>query len=53
MHVCLGALDVVVQVIPEELDVRDGGRRGCGVGEVAGEQHEGHVACIIGVSEVW
>ena len=37
VHVRLGALDVVVQVVSEQLDVRDR-RRGGLRGEVAGEQ---------------
>jgi hypothetical protein len=38
VHVRLGALDVVVQIIAEELDAVDGGQGLGGVGEVSGEE---------------
>lgn len=46
MHVRFGAFDVIVQIISEQLDVGDGGRRHIQVGEVSGEQHERHVTDI-------
>ena len=47
MHVCLGALDVVVQVVAEVLDVADGPVRDLGIGEVSREEDEGHVADVV------
>jgi hypothetical protein len=37
MHVSFGALDVIVQVIAEKLNMGDGGRRHIRLGEVSGE----------------
>jgi len=37
MHVSFGTLDVIVQIIAEKLDMRDGGRCHIWVGEVSGE----------------
>ena len=52
VHVRLGALDVVVQVVAEVLDVAD--RRGgdVGLGEVPGEEDEGDVADVVRLDEV-
>ena len=48
MHVRLGALDVVMEVVAEELDVRDRLRGDVRVREVAGEEDEGDVADVLG-----
>lgn len=53
MHVCLGAFDVIVQIIAEQLNMGDGGRCHIWVGEVSGEQHERHVANVLGRFESW
>jgi len=50
VHIRFGALDVVVQVVAEELDVRDGAGRG-ERGEVPREEHEGDVADLIRVAQ--
>jgi hypothetical protein len=42
---------MVMKVIAEQLDVRDGSSRNIGVGEVARKENKGHVADIIRVSE--
>lgn len=50
MHVRLGTLDVIVQIVAEELDVGDGRR--CNTGcEVSGEQDERHIASIFRVPQ--
>jgi hypothetical protein len=53
MHVCLGALDMIVQVIPEELDMGDSTRCDRTVREVAGEEDESNVANILAVTQAW
>jgi len=42
---------MIMKVIAEQLDVRDGSSRNIGVGEVARKENKGHVADIIRVSE--
>jgi hypothetical protein len=42
---------MIMKVIAEQLDVRDGSSRNIGVGEVAREENKGHVADVIRVSE--
>jgi len=42
---------MIMEVIAEQLDVRDGPSRNIGVGEVARKENKGHVADIIRVSE--
>ena len=51
VHVRLGALDVVVQVVAEVLDVADRCVCDVGVGEVAREEDEGHVADVVCLDE--
>jgi hypothetical protein len=51
MHVCLGALDMIVQVIPEKLDMRYSSRCDRGVNEVAGEEHESNVTNIFAIAQ--
>ena len=46
MHVSFGTLDVIVQVITEQLNVGDGGRRHIRVGEMPREQHKRDVTDI-------
>lgn len=53
MHVCLGALDMIVQVIPEELDMGYSTRCDRTVREVAGEEDESNVADILAVAQAW
>ena len=48
VHVRLRALDVVVEVVAEELDVRDRLRGNVRVREVAREEDEGDVADVLG-----
>ena len=49
VHIRLGALDVIVKVVAEELDVRDRARRDERVRKVAREEHERHVADVLRV----
>src|ERR1700733_849240 len=42
---------MIMEVMAEHLDVRDGPSRNIGVGEVARKENKGHVADIIRVSE--
>ena len=51
LHIRFRTLDVIVKVVAEELDMRDGSGRDVGVGEVAREEDKGHVANFIRVSE--
>ena len=44
---------MVVQVVAEELNVRDRGVCDERIGEVAREQNEGHVANVVTGIEVW
>jgi hypothetical protein len=53
MHVCLGALDMIVQVIPEELDMGYSTRCDRTVREVTGEEDESNVADILAVTQAW
>lgn len=46
VHVRLRTFDVVVQVVPEQLDVRDGSGRYGRVREVAGEEDKGNIADV-------
>lgn len=47
MHVCLGALDVVMKVVTEQLDVRDGGGCDVCVGKMARGQDECDIADLL------
>ncbi len=47
MHVGFAALDVVMQVIPEKLNVGDRSRSNVGGFEVAGEQDEGNITDVL------
>ena len=49
VHIRLGALDVIMEVVAEELDVRDRARRDERVRKVAREEHERHVADVLRV----
>lgn len=49
MHVRLRALDVVVEVVAEELNVRDRQCRDLRLREVAREEDEGDIADVFGV----
>lgn len=51
VHVGLGALDVVVQVVSEELNVADCGRSNVRVGEVPREENKGNVANVLRIDE--
>lgn len=42
---------MVVKIVAEELDVRDGSNSDVGVGEVAWEENKGHVANVFRVSQ--
>jgi hypothetical protein len=42
---------VIVKIIAEELDVRDGPSGNMGVGKVAWEEDKGHVANVLRVSQ--
>lgn len=42
---------MVVKIVAEELDVRDGSGSDVGVGEVAREENKGHVANVFRVSQ--
>lgn len=42
---------MIMKVIAEQLDVRDGSSRNIWVGEMAWEENKGHVADLIRVSE--
>lgn len=42
---------MIVKVVAEELDVRDGPSSDIGVGEVAREKDKGHIADVIRVSK--
>lgn len=53
MHVGLRALDVIVQIITEKLDVRNGGRGHIRVGELPGEQYKRHITDVFGRLESW
>ena len=51
VHVRLAALDVVVEVVPEQRDVADRLGRDGRRGEVAGEEHKRDVANIVAVAQ--
>lgn len=51
VHVRLGTLDVVVEVVPEELDVRDAAERDGRVGKVTGEENKCHIANVFSSSK--
>jgi len=51
VHVGFGTLDMIVQVVTEELDVRDGRLLNGGVGEVAREEDKGDITDIFALSE--
>jgi len=42
---------MVVKIVAEELDVRDGSSSDVGVGEVAWEENKGHIANVFRVSQ--
>ena len=42
---------MIVKIIAEELDVRDGSNSDVGVGKVAWEENKGHVANVFRVSQ--
>ena len=48
MHVSFGTFDVIVQIIAEQLDMGDGGRRHIRVGEVPREQYKCHITDVFG-----
>lgn len=50
VHVRFGAFDVIVQVISEELDVRDCCRSPLGVGEMTRGDNERDIADIFSIS---
>jgi hypothetical protein len=47
MHVRLGALDMIMQVISEELDMTDGSGGDEGIGEVTGEEDKCDIADVL------
>jgi hypothetical protein len=53
MHICLGTLDMIMEVISEELDQGDGSGGYCRVCEVSREKHEGNIAHVVGALESW
>lgn len=46
VHVSFGTFDVIVQIIAEQLNMGDGGRRHIRIGEVSGKQYKRHVADV-------
>lgn len=50
MHIRLRALDVIMEVVPEQRDMRDGLGRDGRRGEVAGEENESDVANLVAVA---
>lgn len=53
VHVGFGTLDVIVKIITEKLNVRDGGRRHIRIAEVSGEQYESYIADVFRRPEPW
>jgi len=53
MHVCLGALDMIMQVIPEELNMGYSTRCDRTVREVPREEDESNIADILAVTQAW
>lgn len=52
MHVCLGALDVIMQVVAEVLNVANGAVRGVWIGEVPRKKNEGDIADVFGLCQI-
>jgi hypothetical protein len=50
MHVSLRALDVIMKIVAEELDMRDGGRCNLRMGEVTREQNKSNVSDVVSIS---
>lgn len=44
---------MVMQVIAEQLRLRNSSRRYLGIAKVAGEQHKGDIANIVAVAQAW
>ena len=53
VHVRLRALDVVVEVVAEKLDVCNGRIRDDAIGEVAGEEDESDITDVFRVIQSW
>jgi hypothetical protein len=50
MHVGLGTFDVIMKIVAEELDMRDGGRCNFRLGEVTREENECNISDIFCVA---
>lgn len=53
MHIRLGTLDMIMQVITEQLNMRNRPTRHRSVGKVPREQHECDVSCVVCAPQVW
>ena len=51
VHVGFGTLDVIMKIVAEELNVRDGARRDSGIREMAREENKGDVADVFSITE--
>lgn len=51
MHIRLRTLDVIMQIVTEQLNMRDRRRRHVRFSEMAREQHKSDIAGIFGISQ--